>query len=76
MADLDKAKDFINNIRLYMTITVAIVLSLGTGISKMYNADKFNYLFYAGNILTLIFIMLFIYLAKVLHKKTDELKDI
>jgi len=76
MADLDRAKDFINNIRLYMTIIVAVILSVGSGIARMYNADNFNYLFYASNILILIFILIFVFLARLLHKKTDKLKDI
>jgi len=76
MADLDSAKDFINNIRLYMSISVAVILAIGSGIAKMYNASIFNYLFYAGNILLFIFILLSIYLAKALHKKTLELKDL
>ena len=76
MADLDRAKDFINNIRLYMTIVVAIVLSIGSGVAKLYNADNFNYLFYAANILILILLLIFVFLAKLLHKKTNELKDI
>ena len=76
MADLDRAKDFINNIRLYMTIVVAIVLSIGSGVAKLYNADNFNYLFYAANILILILLLIFVFLARLLHKKTNELKDI
>ena len=76
MAELDRAKDFINNIRLYMTIIVAMVLSVGSGIAKMYNAHNFNFLFYAANSLVLILLLVFVYLTRLLHKKTDALKDI
>ena len=76
MADLDRAKDFINNIRLYMTIIVAVILSIGSGVAKMYNVDNFNYLFYAANVLELVLLILFVFLSKLLHKKTNELKDI
>jgi TM2 domain-containing membrane protein YozV len=76
MANIDRAKDFINNIRLYMTIIVAIILSMGSGTAKMYNAGNFNYLFYAANSLLLIFMLIFALLARFLHKKTDDLKDI
>ena len=76
MADLDRAKDFINNIRLYMTMCLALIISIGSGISKLYVAGNFNYIFFIGNILVLILLLIFILLAKKLHKKTDELKDI
>ncbi len=76
MADLDRAKDFINNIRLYMTISVALIMAIGSSISKMYLNGDVDYLFFTANLLILILIVIFIYLAKVLHRKTDELKDL
>jgi len=76
MADLDRAKDFINNIRLYMTMCLALIISIGSGISKMYVAENFSYVFFIGNILLILLLFIFIFLAKKLHKKTDELKDI
>ncbi len=59
-----------------MTIIVAVVLSTGSGVTKMYNISNFNYLFYAANILILILLAIFVFLVKLLHKKTNELKDI
>jgi len=76
MAELDRARDFINNIRLYMTMCLALIISLGSGISKMYMSDNYEYIFFIGNILLLILLLVFAYLAKKLHQKTDELKDI
>ena len=76
MADLDRAKDFINNIRLYMTMCLALIISIGSGISKMYVAQDFNYIFFVGNVLLISLLLIFVFLAKKLHKKTDELKDI
>lgn len=76
MADLDRAKDFINNIRLYMTMCLALIISLGSGVVKLYTSGNFSYIFFIGNILLLFLLIIFIFLAKKLHQKTDELKDI
>ncbi len=76
MADLDIAKDFINNIRLYMTMCLALIISIGSGISKMYVSENFSYIFFVGNVLLFLLLMVFLFLAKKLHQKTDELKDI
>ena len=76
MADLDRAKDFINNIRLYMIMCLALIISIGSGISKMYASENFSYIFFVGNILLFLLFFLFLFLAKKLHQKTDELKDI
>jgi len=42
----------------------------------MYVAENFSYVFFVGNILLVLLLFIFIFLAKKLHKKTDELKDI
>jgi hypothetical protein len=76
MADLDRAKDFINNIRLYMTMCLALVISIGSGVSKMYIVENFGYIFFLGNVLLFLLLIVFLFLAKKLHKKTNELKDI
>lgn len=76
MADLDRVKDFINNIRLYMTMCLALIISIGSGVIKIYLSHHLDYIFFIGNILLLLLLLIFIFLAKKLHKKTDELKDI
>jgi len=75
MANLDRAKDFINNIRLYMTMCLALIVSIGSGVSKMYVSENFSYIFFVGNILLFLLLIVFVFLVKKLHKKTDELKD-
>jgi membrane protein YdbS with pleckstrin-like domain len=76
MAKIDRARDFINNIRLYMTMCLALIISIGSGITKIYLSDNFSYLFFMGNIVLILLFLIFVFLAKKLHQKTDELKDI
>jgi len=76
MAELDRAKDYINNIRLYMTMCLALIIAIGSGISKIYLSGHSGFIFFLGNILLILLLIIFIYLAKVLHKRTDALKDI
>ena len=76
MANLDRAKDFINNIRLYMTMCLALIISIGSGVSKMYASENSSYIFFVGNILLFLLLIIFVFLAKKLHEKTDELKDL
>ncbi len=76
MGDIDRAKDYINNIRLYMTMSLALIISIGSGVSKMYTTNNIGYLFYIGNALLFFLLVIFVYLARKLHQRTDELKDI
>lgn len=73
MSDLDRAKDSINNTRLYMSFIVTFVIALGAGISSLYSSNKVNILFWIGSVLLMVVIAV---LAKRLHEKTDQLKDL
>jgi CHASE3 domain sensor protein len=42
MGDLDRAKDSINNTRLYMSFVVTLLIAIGAGISSLYGANKLN----------------------------------
>ena len=55
---------------------LALIISIGSGISKLYVAGNLSYIFFIGNALMLLLLMIFIFLAKKLHQKTDELKDL
>ena len=76
MAKIDKQKDFLTNLRLYMTLIIVITVSIGNGIAKLYNAHEITYLFYVGSALVLIFLFIFVLLAKKLHIETNKLEEI
>ena len=59
-----------------MTMCLALISSLGSGVSKLYVDENYTYIFFVGNILLIFLLIVFIYLSKKLHQKTDELKDI
>ena len=64
IAKIDRQKDFLTNLRLYMTLIIVITISVGNGIAKLYNADEITYLFYVGSALVPIFLFIFVLLAK------------
>ena len=75
MAKIDKQKDFLTNLRLYMSLIIVITISIGNGIAKLYNADEITYLFYVGSALIPIFLLIFVLLAKKLHVETNKLEE-
>ena len=76
MGKLDKQKDLLTNIRLYMTIIIVITLSIGSGVTKLYNSANINYMFYIGSILIISLLVIFVALAKKLHIETNKLEEI
>lgn len=53
MSDLERAKDSINNTRLYMSFVVTLLIAIGAGVSSLYAAEKLNALFWMGGFFTL-----------------------
>ena len=76
MAKIDKQKDFLTNLRLYMSLIIVITISIGNGIAKLYNAEEITYLFYVGSALVPILLLIFVLLAKKLHIETNKLEEI
>lgn len=75
MSDLDRAKDDINNTRLYMGFVFTAIIALIAGLASMYNSDKVNALFWIGSVVAIVLSVSFALFAKKLHEKTDKLKD-
>lgn len=75
MGQIDRQKDFLTNIRLYMTIIIVITVSVGSGVTRLYNSHDINYLFYIGSTLVLLLLLIFTLLAKKLHTETDKLEE-
>ncbi len=76
MSQLDFAKDDINTTRLYMGFVVASILAVGGGIGSLYSSDKINAAFWISIVIMLSLIVVFMLLAKSLHKKTEKLKEL
>ena len=76
MSDLDRAKDDINNTRLYMGFVFTALIALIAGLASMYNNDKVNAIFWVGSVVAISLSISFALFAKKLHEKTEKLKDI
>jgi TM2 domain-containing membrane protein YozV len=76
MGKIDKEKEHISNIRIYLGFIIVILISISTGVSKLYLSKTLNELFYIGIIWIIIFTFIFAILSKHLHKKTNELEEI
>lgn len=45
MSDIDRAKDSINNTRMYIGICITFILTIGAGVASLYNSGNINVLF-------------------------------
>lgn len=76
MAKIDEVKEFITTLRVYLGFILAIMLSMGAGIAKLYLSGKNGLMFYLGIFIIFIAMLGFIIINKKLHKEIKSLKDL
>ena len=76
MAKIDKAKEFIGILKVYMGLLIALIISDVAGTSRLFNAGLIDVTFWLGIVSTIVLSIIFLKLAKYTHKKIDALEDI
>ena len=75
MSKLDKAKEFINILKVYLGILTALIMGTASGTAKLFNAHEIHTMFWIGIVTVVVLSFIFVKLAKYIHKKIDELED-
>ena len=76
MAKIDELKEHIGALKSYLNIIVAIILTIGAGISKLYISKNTELLFWSGIVLIIILFVLFVLVSKSIHNSIKKLKDL
>jgi len=76
MAKIDEIKEHIASLRAYLNIIIAILLTIGAGVSKLYLSQEINVLFWSGILLIILLIFVFVFVSKSMHKQIERLKDL
>jgi len=63
----DEVKEYIGILKAYLNILVAIILTVGAGISKLYLSSNTDLLFWIGLILIIMLFGMFITIARKIH---------
>ncbi len=75
MSKLDKAKEFINILKVYLGILTALLISDISGTIKLFNEGKVGNVFWVGVASIVALSYIFILLTRYIHRKIDELEE-
>jgi len=75
MGKIDRAKEYINMLKVYMGIVIALLISDISGTAKLFNAKHTGVTFWLGIGSIVVLAYVFIRLAKYTHQKIDELEE-
>lgn len=75
MGKIDEIKEEIGAIKTYLGFVIAFMITIGAGVAKLFLDQKHGVLFYAGIMAIVLLALIFAFLAKVMHRKIQSLKD-
>ncbi len=76
MSKLDKAKEYLGILKVYMGILIALIISDVSGTIKLFKEDTIDLTFWFGVVSIILLSIAFVKLAKYTHKKIDELEEL
>jgi len=76
MSKVDKAKEYIGMLKVYMGILIALIISDVAGTIKLFRENTVDLTFWFGVISILLLSIAFVKLAKHAHEKIDELEEL
>ncbi len=71
MSKLDKLKEIINTLRGFFVVTMALIVTVSSGL-----IERFDAIFFIGVLLDLFLILLIILFVRRIVKRTRELEDL
>jgi len=74
MGKIDRAKEYINILKVYMGILIALIISDISGTVKLFQNQQTDVTFWLGVISIIVLSAIFARLAKYTHQKIDELE--
>ena len=76
MSKLDKAKEYLGILKVYMGILIVLIISDVSGTIKLFKEDRIDLTFWFGIVSIILLSMAFVKLAKYTHEKIDELEEL
>ena len=76
ISKVDEKKEYITTLRVYLGFILAVILSVGAGLTKLYIAKNTEVLFYLGVFVIFLSMLAFVKINKTLHVEIKKLKDL
>ena len=76
MAKIDEIKEYIGALKVYLALITALLISDIGGTVKLFLNDVTGFIFWMGVVTIIVLSIIFASIAKHMHKKIKELKDL
>jgi hypothetical protein len=76
MGKIDKEKEFIGALKVYLALVTAFLMGDISGTVKLYQSGVLDFTFWIGVVTIVVLAILFMLLAKFMHKKINKLEEL
>jgi membrane protein YdbS with pleckstrin-like domain len=75
MAKIDEVKEILNTLRIWLSLTIGLIVVVTSGIIGRYDAGNVDWIFYSGSLLLIILLIVVLLIIVKISSKTKEIKD-
>jgi len=76
MAKIDEIKEYLTTLRVYFTVTMAIMVAISGGLISSFRHEIYDIVFWIGVLSELILMVSVVLTIKKIKQKTREIKDL
>ena len=76
MAEIDEVKEILNTLRIWLSLTIGLIVVIVSGLIKRYDADRIDWIFYSGSFLFFLLLAVLVLIVQRIAKKTKKIKDL
>ena len=76
MGKIDEVKEILNTLRIWLSITIGLIVVIAGGLIRRYDAEKIDWIFYAGSFLFFVLLGVVMMIVTNISDKTKKIKDL
>ena len=76
MAKIDEIKEVLNTLRVWLSLTIGLIVVIVSGLVKRYDAQKIDWIFYSGSFLFFMLLLIVVLIIGKISQRTKEIKDL
>ena len=76
MANIDEVKEILNTLRIWLSLTIGVIVVIVSGMIKRYDAGKVDWIFYSGSLLFMVLLLVLLLIIIKISAKTKEIKEL
>jgi uncharacterized membrane protein len=76
MGKIDEVKEILNTLRIWLSLTIGLVVITTGGLISRFDQQKIDTVFVTGSILLIVLIMVVLLIVLKISTKTKEIKDL